>query len=239
MDFLNVVNYVNYLHQEHLELKRTYATLLSIVVQELPGIKAKLEVLEKHNLNTVQKKNHHPEKRMICQYCGENFDLQWKLESHLVMHVEAEEFPCNICDKTFQTNWRLQKHMKNHDRKNVRVCKYFKKGQFCPFEKVGCKFAHRSSKIENEVEKITDDHAKDENHHSNTLKNKTTTMEETSEHGLDYRNENSQNRDCQGCGQFPDEFMCVECSGRFCSECILQDHMKNLHYCLNCGDDDV
>ena len=45
--------------------------------------------------------------------------------------------------------------------------------------------------------------------------------------------------ECQGCGQFPDEFECVLFSDRFFSECVKKDHMKNLHYCLNCGDDVV
>ena len=43
--------------------------------------------------------------------------------------------------------------------------------------------------------------------------------------------------DCQGCGHFPDEFECVECGDGFCSKCVNKDHMKNVHYCLNCEDD--
>ena len=113
MDFWNFFNYVNYLQQEHIELKQMYATLLSIVIQELPGIKARMEALEKPNMKIVEKKTHHPEKRIICQYCGENFDEQWQLETHLVMHKEAEQFPCKICNKHFQINWRLKKHLKN------------------------------------------------------------------------------------------------------------------------------
>ena len=89
---------------------------------------------------------------------------------------------------------------------------------------MGCKFSHSYSKVENE--KISDE---------NNLKNNTTTMEENDENKLDHRNDS----DCQGCGQFPDEFECDECSDIFCSECVQKDHMKNLHYCLNCGDDVV
>ena len=90
-----------------------------------------MEASEKQNIKIVQQKTHHPEKRITCQYCGENFDEQWKLEIHLVMHEEAEKFPCNVCNKLFQTNWRLTKHLQNNERKNVRICKYFKKEQFC------------------------------------------------------------------------------------------------------------
>ena len=108
-----------------------------------------MEAPEKQIIKIVQKKTYHPKKIIICQCCGENFDDQWKLETHLVMHEEAEKFPCNVCNKLFQTNWRLRKHLQNHERKNVRICKYFKKGQFCPFENVGCKFSHSSLKVKN------------------------------------------------------------------------------------------
>ena len=113
------------------------------------------------------------------------------------MHKEAEKFPCNVCNKVFQTNWRLAKHLKNHKRKNVRICKYFKKGQFCPFEKVGCKFLHSCSKIEseNKAEKISDDESKDEN----PFKNNTITMGENDENELGHRNEKLHKRECQGC----------------------------------------
>ena len=237
MEFLNFFSYVNYLHQEHIELKQKYLALASLVSQVLPGIKARLEAFEKQNETIVKKKNHPPEKRMICQYCGYKFDEQWKLETHLLKHEEAEKFHCNVCSKTFQTNWRLEKHLQNHNRINVRVCKYFKKGQFCPFEKLGCKFSHHSSKNENEnkAEKISDDESKDENN----LKDNTTTAGQNYENEVYHRNDNS-DKDCQGCGQNPDEVVaCVECGGRYCTECVIKDHMKNLHYCLNCEDNIV
>ena len=226
MDFLNFFNYVNYLHQEHLKLKQTYETLLCIVIQELPKTKARMEASEKQNIPNVQKKTPNPENSLVCQFCGENFGEQWKLEAHLVIHDEAEKFHCNVCDKTFQTKWRLAKHLQNHERKNVKICKYFKKGHFCPFEYVGCKFAHSTPKVETKKEKTT-----------NQEPNKTTTMEENVENKSDHVNEKIHVNDCQGCGQFPFEFTCVECKGRFCSECISKDHLKNVHYCLNCEDD--
>ena len=166
MEFWNFFSFVNNLHREHLELKHTYASLLGIVIQELPVIKARMEALEKMNPKHVQKKAHNPEQRMICQFCGENFKERWELETHLIIHEEAEKFSCNVCNKHFQTNWRLEKHQQNHYRKNVKVCKYFKKGQFCPFDKVGCKFLHRCSQNEkeNEEENISDDESKQENH---------------------------------------------------------------------------
>ena len=112
-----------------------------------------MEALEQQNRKIVKRKTNHPETRTSCQYCGQSFDEHWKLESHLVEHEEAEQYPCNICNKSFQTSWRLGKHLENHDRKNVKVCKYFKKGHYCPFEKVGCKFSHYTKyEYENQVE---------------------------------------------------------------------------------------
>ena len=61
---------MNYLHQEHIELKQKYVILASLVGQDLSGIKARMEALEKQNFQNVEKKIHHPGKRMICQYCG-------------------------------------------------------------------------------------------------------------------------------------------------------------------------
>lgn len=223
MDFLNFFNYVNYLHQEHLKLKQTYENLLCIVVKELPEIKARLEAYE--NIRIAGKKTPHREKRLVCQFCGENYDEEWKLETHLVIHEEAEKFPCNVCNKEFQTNWRLVKHLKNHQRKDVKICKYFKRGHFCPFEEVGCKFSHCFPKLEKEKGNIPNDEA-----------DKTTTMINV-ENESDHKNEKNHEFDCQGCGQFPSEFECVKCDGRYCSECISKDHMQNLHYCLNCEDD--
>ena len=222
MDILNFFNYLNYLHQEHMKLKQTYETLLSIVLQELPEIKARVKTSVKQNIQNVQKETLHPENIIVCQFCGENFNEQWKLETHLVIHEEAEKFPCDICDKIFQTKWRLAKHLKNHERKHVKICKYFKKGQFCPFEKVGCKFSHSFPKAKNEKEQIPND-----------TSNNNTTMGENAENKADHVSKS----DCQGCGQFIYEFECVECNGRFCSECINKDHTKNVHYCLNCEDD--
>ena len=229
MDFWNFLTYVNYLHQEHIELKQKYVSLLSLVGQELPIIKARMEALEQQNLKIVKRKTNHPETRTSCQYCGQSFDEHWKLESHLVEHEEAEQYPCNICNKSFQTSWRLGKHLENHDRKNVKVCKYFKKGHYCPFEKVGCKFSHYTKyEYENQVEMILDDTSTDEIQLEN--KTNTTNMEENDKKELEHS-------DCQGCGEFPFRVECVECGGKYCIECIQKDHTKNLHYCLNCGDD--
>ena len=56
MDILNFFNYVNYLHQEHMKLKKTYETLLCIVIQELPEIKARMEASEKRISKRFQRR---------------------------------------------------------------------------------------------------------------------------------------------------------------------------------------
>ena len=66
MDILNFFNYLNYLHQEHMKLKQTYETLLSIVLQELPEIKARVETSVKQNIQNVQKETLHPENIIVC-----------------------------------------------------------------------------------------------------------------------------------------------------------------------------
>ena len=41
-------------------------------------------------------------------------------------------------------------------------------------------------------------------------------MGENVENKLDHINDKFHESDCQGCGQFPDEFECVECGDIFC-----------------------
>ena len=75
---------------------------------------------------------------------------------------------------------------------------------------------------------ILDDTSTDEIQWEN--KTNTTNMEENDKKELEHS-------DCQGCGEFPFRVECVECGGKYCIKCIQKDHTKNLHYCLNCGDD--
>ena len=81
-------------------------------------------------------------KSLQCTYCGDVFNINWKIELHLRSHEESEKFQCDICKKTFQAEWRMKKHNSNHYRKNIKKCKFFQNGQFCPFQEVGCKFSH-------------------------------------------------------------------------------------------------
>ena len=46
------------------------------------------------------------------------------------------------------TEWRLKKHAKIHSITKIKICKYFKKSVFCPFDKFGCKFRHDEEYVE-------------------------------------------------------------------------------------------
>ena len=81
----------------------------------------------------------------ICEHCEEIFDNRWKLEKHLQSHEEASVLSCNTCGKTFYMQWRLNKHLKMHAETNLKNCHYYNNRKDCPFEEVGCKFAHSFS----------------------------------------------------------------------------------------------
>ena len=40
------------------------------------------------------------------------------------------------------TNWRLKKHKKMHSNPRLKQCFYFQNDIQCPFDELGCKFAH-------------------------------------------------------------------------------------------------
>ena len=98
----------------------------------------------KKSLNLHVKKMH-PQK-MKCRLCEETFDENIKLERHISLHHEStEKFDCNECGKSFVLKWRLTKHKENHANLDVKKCHYFNNSKDCPFEKMGCMFAHSPS----------------------------------------------------------------------------------------------
>ena len=80
-----------------------------------------------------------------CKHCDENFTENSKLENHLKTHREVVKFNCEKCKKEFCVKWRLRKHMEIHGQGNVRKCHYYNNNKTCPFEEIGCKFAHIDS----------------------------------------------------------------------------------------------
>ena len=74
----------------------------------------------------------------------ENCDLEVHIKSQ---HQKLNDYICDMCDKKFVLKWRFLKHQDNHNNQNRRKCHYFNNGKNCPFEEIGCMFAHEASKI--------------------------------------------------------------------------------------------
>ena len=75
------------------------------------------------------------------------FDKNHELEYHIkTCHEKVNEYECEKCEKKFVLEWRLKKHMRNHDSlASMKKCHYFNNGNKCPFEELGCMFAHEVS----------------------------------------------------------------------------------------------
>ena len=58
-------------------------------------------------------------------------------------HHESRNYICNQCDKSFCMEWRLKKHIVSHGIKDRRKCHFFNNGKNCPYDEVGCMFAHK------------------------------------------------------------------------------------------------
>jgi len=179
---------------------------------------------DKSNSNMRDDGNKHKSdphaKRVDCPFCHEQFEEHWKLEMHIRMHEEAESFQCDVCNKIFHAKWRLKKHVKNHFRKDMKTCKYFKKGQFCPYQEVGCKFAHeavnhtgaKENKPRNVDEEINHSEATD-TVNDGYEKNAQETTNEVSEKAEDPADTESRSIN----------FQCIECTGEYdCMNCIMK-----------------
>ena len=64
------------------------------------------------------------------------------------IHKCEQTYSCEVCGKKFFIKWRLEKHRSVHQ-ENAKRCKYIQEGKICPFDKVGCKFAHKEERIAN------------------------------------------------------------------------------------------
>ena len=79
-----------------------------------------------------------------CTKCSETFTKNSDLEEHIEnVHIEKEKYKCDECEKTFVLKWRLKKHLNIHSSPDIKGCHYFNNGKICPFESLGCMFAHR------------------------------------------------------------------------------------------------
>ena len=102
---------------------------------------------EKHFDSKAILKEHrmlsHPRK-IECKHCDEYFYEVWKLEHHMKKHEGLKKFICEKCEKEFHIEWRLKKHREVHEQQ-TKKCHYFNNSKTCPYEEIGCKFAHRIS----------------------------------------------------------------------------------------------
>ena len=86
--------------------------------------------------------------RIQCSSCEKSFHKNYELESHIkTFHKEVKEYECDKCEKKFVLNWRLKKHKNIHTNggQSVKSCHYFNNKKECPFENIGCMFAHVQS----------------------------------------------------------------------------------------------
>ena len=78
-----------------------------------------------------------------CSFCENSFVNNCELEDHIKScHSEIKPFECDQCEKKFVLRWRMEKHRINHTDQNMKKCHYFNNGKVCPFEDIGCMFAH-------------------------------------------------------------------------------------------------
>ena len=127
---------------------------LEIDIKEIKDKVAAYEVTPQTTLKDL------PKSMFKCKECGKTFTKNCELENHLEEHVDVNKFSCKTCNKEFCLNWRLQKHVKMHT-ESVRMCKYFKDKEVCPFERIGCMFGHGELVHTNSNEVIEEDPIED------------------------------------------------------------------------------
>ena len=71
-----------------------------------------------------------------------------ELELHIrSKHEKVEEYECDLCEKRFVLKWRMVKHQESHRDTGRKKCHYFNNRKTCPFDEIGCMFAHETSEV--------------------------------------------------------------------------------------------
>ena len=117
------------------------------VEKESPEMLLKCQKCERSFESMKELKKHFKEKHpgeTKCEICSETFTKNSDLEIHIKnLHTEKESYRCEECGKTFALKWRLKKHSSIHSSSDIKGCHYFNNGKTCPFESLGCMFAHK------------------------------------------------------------------------------------------------
>ena len=125
--------------------------------KKIQYLEAKITRLEENlRTETTSKVSACSQKDKSCKECGQTFSRNFELETHMVsFHGLEKQHSCGICGKRFYLKWRLKKHASTHE-SFTKPCKYFLKGNVCPFSDVGCKFLHDDKEDDEEIENISD-----------------------------------------------------------------------------------
>ena len=162
---------------EELEKIKEQVKEINVLKQKVIKLEETIENLQQNkNPNEVNKRRVADLKQVIkCNQCEESFDSKKNLKIHLVEnhpqkvqcktcdkvfpkncllevhikthHLTTQRHECDLCDKTFVLRWRLIKHKQIHISQETKKCHYFKNGKTCPFDEIGCMFAHKQAEI--------------------------------------------------------------------------------------------
>ena len=91
-----------------------------------------------------------------CNVCSEIFLRNSDFENRMTeTHGVEKPFQCDVCSKTFLLEWRLKKHELIHI-KRTKTCNFFLSKTPCPFNDIGCKFAHENEANKDPIENAED-----------------------------------------------------------------------------------
>ena len=120
-------------------------------------------VLSEQKENSINQNEAAPKSvQQKCKKCGKLFSKNSDFEHHLeVEHNVDKSFRCELCGKGFVLEWRLKKHRSIHTLK-PKHCKFFLNKEPCPFDMIGCKFAHEDPDG-SDIETVEDEDTLNEN----------------------------------------------------------------------------
>ena len=80
---------------------------------------------------------------MKCKICGQEFERICDLDEHLGMsHEKSKQYKCDLCSFECSLKRRFKEHMHSNHKQMQRTCHYYNNEKVCPYQSIGCKFAH-------------------------------------------------------------------------------------------------